>query len=202
VIRFVVIGQNADASGGYLIDDVPGTGGRIDVLLRCVRSALLISHGVRRDVMVYLVLGGSSRAPRVLRFEGAKAKFLRPDERSLAISAKKALRSETTGSGFVEVKPGIAVADGGLGILAAECQPMRPYRLDQGGRDLREVAGIEAPDAAFFVGDHLGFDAPTRVWLTDIGAQSVGLGPVSLQAEDAIAIAANEIDRRRVDIAR
>src|SRR5436189_6123979 len=88
VRRFVVVGQTASASGEFSTEDLPSSGGRIDVLLRCVRAALLVSHGVRRDVIVYLVLGGGPSAPRVLRFSGCDAQFLRPDERSLALLVK------------------------------------------------------------------------------------------------------------------
>src|SRR5271166_6138726 len=102
---FVVIGQNATASDDFLLDDLPGTSGRLDVLLRCVRAATLFSHGLRRDVVVYLVLGGGPRAPRVLRFD-SKARFLRPDERSLGILAKKMLatRADADVRGFVEFR--------------------------------------------------------------------------------------------------
>src|SRR5260370_886010 len=64
VRRFVVIGQQASASNDFSLDDLPGSSGRLDVLLRCVRAALLVSHGLRRDVVVYLVLLGGRHAPR------------------------------------------------------------------------------------------------------------------------------------------
>jgi tRNA pseudouridine-54 N-methylase len=53
---------------------------------------------------------------------------------------------------------------------------------------------IQVDDCAFFVGDHLGFDAATREALRD--AMAVGVGPVSLHAEDAIVTVINELDRR------
>ena len=81
---FVVVGQKATAGGDFLIDDLPGTSGRIDVLVRCLRATLLSSHGLRRDCIAYLVLLGGPRAPRVLRVDGATAQFIRPDERALA----------------------------------------------------------------------------------------------------------------------
>ena len=85
--RFVLLGQRATASPDFLLDDLAGTSGRLDVLLRSLRAALLVSHGLRRDTVVYLVLLGGPRAPTSLRFEGANAKFLRPEERSLATLA-------------------------------------------------------------------------------------------------------------------
>ena len=105
--RFVLIGQTAAASADFSVEDLPGSSGRLDVLLRCVRAALLVSHGLRRDVQVYLVLRGGVSSPVVLRIDGRTAKFLRPDERSLATLVRKTLLAlPAPGSNFVEVRPG------------------------------------------------------------------------------------------------
>ena len=196
--RFVVIGQQAGASNDFSLDDLPGSSGRLDVLLRCVRAALLVSHGVRRDVVVYLVfLGG--RQPRVLRFDGAAAKFVRPDERSLATLVKKALAKaddlQWTARGFVDVKAGIASASGGLADVIADLGCATPFVLDENGADVRDSKDWGRGDVAFFVGDHKGFGEATRTSLAAIGARPIRVGPVSLHAEDAIAVVSNEIDR-------
>jgi tRNA (pseudouridine54-N1)-methyltransferase len=204
--RFVVVGQKAVASGDFLLDDLPGTSGRLDVLLRCVRAAMLYSHGVRRDVVVYLLLGGGPRAPRALRFAGAEAAFLRPDERSLAVLVKKALGADgvdevsgaqTRRDGFAAVRPGIAVANGGLAAVLADVGASRLYVLEEGAPDVRAETEVGGADEAFFVGDHLGFDEPTRAALAAAGARPIGVGPVGVHAEDAVAILSNELDRRR-----
>jgi tRNA (pseudouridine54-N1)-methyltransferase len=194
---FVVLGQTALASDDFALDDLPSTSGRIDVLLRCVRAAVLFSHGIRHDVVVYLVLGGGRRAPRVLRLRGADAKFVRPDERSLATLVKKVLATRADGytSGFVDVRPGIAIASGGLKLVLLNVEGSAMYVLEEGASDLRD----EPPwlgDASFFLGDHRGFDRATRAELARAGARPISVGPVSLHTEDAIAIVSNEIDRR------
>jgi tRNA (pseudouridine54-N1)-methyltransferase len=197
VRRFVVIGRTASASGDFLIDDLPGTSGRLDVLLRCVRAALLFSHGLRHDAVVYLVLCGGPRGPRALRIAGSLAKFIRPDERSLGTLVQKTLAShaDEDADGFVDVKPGVGLARGGLEAVLADLGSAARYLLEEGAPDLRLAPDVGG-DAAFFVGDHLGFEAATRARLLDSGARPVGLGPVALHAEDAIAVVSNEIDRR------
>jgi tRNA (pseudouridine54-N1)-methyltransferase len=196
--RFVIIGQKATASDDFLIEDIPGTSGRLDVLLRCVRAALLISHGIRRDVVVYLVLLGGSRAPRVLRVDAAAARFVRPDERSLATLAKKALANGTDARAgeFVDVRPGISVMCGGLEDAIPDLGAATLYVLDERASDIREIADFGRNDSAFFLGDHLGFDDATRALLEAIGARRMSVGPTSLHAEDVIAIVSNELDRR------
>src|SRR5260370_5505015 len=147
VRRFVVIGQQASASNDFSLDDLPGSSGRLDVLLRCVRAALLVSHGLRRDVVVDLVRLGLRHAPRGLRVDGALAKFVRPDERSLATLVKKVLGAggaSTLAHGFVEVKAGIAISRGGLADVIADLGCATAYILDESGpdvRDSRELGG-------------------------------------------------------------
>src|SRR5512144_2737672 len=102
---FVVVGRTAKADGSVRLDDLPGTSGRLDVLVRSIRAALCVSHGIRRDVRVYLVLLGGP-APRTVRIDGAQAKFIRPDERPLATLLLKTMgRVDREDPRFVEQRP-------------------------------------------------------------------------------------------------
>ncbi len=193
--RWVVIGQRASASADFSLIDLAGTSGRLDVLLRCLRSALLVSHGLRRDTIVYLVLLGGDRAPRTLRVDGAEVRFLRPDERSLATLVQKSLAAPCEGVGFVSVRPGIAVAEGGLDVVLADVSPGPAYVLEKGAADLR-TAPLDPRAPILFVGDHLGLDDASRATLTALGALPIGVGPISVHADDAITITSNELDRR------
>jgi tRNA (pseudouridine54-N1)-methyltransferase len=192
--RFVLIGQRASASPDFLLDDLAGTSGRLDVLLRALRAALMVSHGLRRDAVAYLVLLGGPE-PRSLRFDGATARFLRPEERSLATLVKKTLAVPCETPELTVVRPGIALARGGLEVVLADCAGATPYVLEEGAPDIRD-ATIDGGNTVFFFGDHLGFDAATRATLAALGATPLGLGPVSVHAEDAVALVANELDRR------
>ena len=128
--RLVIVGQRALASPEFLLEDVAGTSGRLDVLLRALRAALLVSHGLRADSVAYLVLLGGPRAPRTLRFEGASARFLRPDEHNLAVLVRKVLAGRTPTErypavgpavrGFAPFRAGIALAEGGLDAVLGD----------------------------------------------------------------------------------
>ena len=191
----VVIGQTADAAGAFSLEDIAGTSGRIDVLVRCVRAALCVSHGLRTDVVVDLVLLGGPRAPRTLRIEGANARFIRPDERSLATLLKKALQADASGTTFVEVKPGVSVRDAGLSALLRELDSATPlYVLDEDAPDIRSVA-IEGGDVVLLIGDHRGFDDESRAHARAAHARPVSVGPISVHADDALTLAMNELDR-------
>lgn len=189
--RFAIVGQRATASPAFSLIDIPGTGGRIDVLLRCLRAALMVSHGLRYDTLVYLVLLGGPRAPRTIRIDGAVAKYLRPDEHQLAILVQKILSIESEGPGFVEKREGIAVANGGLSVVLDECGDLPRYVLAEDGVDVRKVS-LEK-NALFIVGDDRGFDAAHAALLAGVARLSVG--PVSVQADDAVVLLHNELDR-------
>jgi tRNA (pseudouridine54-N1)-methyltransferase len=187
--RFVVLGGKA--TGHFRLNDLPGTSGRLDALLRCLRAALLVSHGVRRGAVVYLVLGGDGV---VLRVEGAGVKFLRPDERSLAVLAQKALAAPRSGGGFTGVRPGVAVADGGLAEVLGDVGALPRFVLDERGEDVRGVA-LPRGGAVYFLGDHLGMSDAVQ---NSLGAKGICVGPVSVHAEDAVAVLCNELDRAGV----
>lgn len=194
---FVVFGREATASGDFLLDDLPGTSGRVDVGLRCVRAALLVSHGLRRDVDVYLVLCKGEAGPVTVRFRGADAQFLRPDERSLAVLLKKVLAVAVPGAAqFVDVRPGVALARGGLHAVVRDLGPVDLYVLEEAGADVRSVADLGARDSAFFLGGPTGFDPETRAALAALEARPLSVGPIAIHAEDAVAIVSNEFDRR------
>ncbi|HET9958482.1 MAG TPA: hypothetical protein VFQ61_28505 [Polyangiaceae bacterium] len=204
--RFVITGQRARASADFLLQDLPSSSGRLDVLLGCLRAGLLVSHGLRRESVVYLILNGGPRAPRVLRFNGAEVRFLRPDERSLAVLVQKALRTEMDHPEFTEVRPGIAVAKGGLECVLNELglsmasslgpESLPPaYSLDERGEDLRSIVDY-GPNPIFFLGDDIGFDAATHERLSRLVRRTISVGPTSLYAEHALSILLNELDRR------
>lgn len=190
---FVILGRTATADDGFLLDDLPGTSGRLDVLLRCVRAALLVSHGVRTDTRIYLVLLGGPRAPRVVRIRGDEAKFVRPDERPLATLLKKSLAHAGTSPAFEPVRPGIAIAAGGLATALDDVGDLPLFVLDENGEDIATVALPK--EAVLVIGDHLGLDEAARETLLARKARALAIGPVSIHSDDAVAVVTNAMDR-------
>jgi tRNA pseudouridine-54 N-methylase len=114
----------------------------------------------------------------------------------LAVLARKVLASEHSAAGFAEVRPGVALAPGGLDVALADLGDGTVYLLDREGPDLRDAVGIEDPRSVFVLGDDSGLDPESRAALTRRGARTLGVGPLDLHAEDVVAIVANEVDRR------
>jgi len=185
---FAIIGHLARTDGGFSLNDLPGSGGRMDILCRCVNTALFLSHDLRRDRDCYLVLRGGPVPPKTIRFSGLDVRSLSPDERSAGALIKKAL-SIPTGSKFREAAPGVSVRKGGLAELMTE----HVFGvLDEKGTDIR-TAGI-LPDA-FLLSDHLNFTAEEESEVKQCPRFSVG--PACIHADHTITIVNNELDRRR-----
>jgi tRNA (pseudouridine54-N1)-methyltransferase len=140
-------------------------------------------------VVVYLVLLGGPRAPRTIRFHGATAKFLRPDERSLATVIRKILARADDGPAFVETRNGVAIASGGVEVVLADAGGATAYVLEENAPDIRDRE--LASDGIYFIGDHVGLDRAAIP-----GARPLSVGPVSLHSEDVVTLVTNELDRR------
>lgn len=197
VRHFAIVGQKARASEDFLLEDFPGTSGRLDVLVRCLRAALLSSHGIRRDVVVYLVLRGGPLAPRVVKVDGATVTFLRPDERSLAVTMKKVLadRADEATREWVTVRPGFSVVRGDFERVLEDVGDATPYVLEMGAEDIRGFDELARRSELFVIGDHLGLPDDVLAELAARGARRVALGPVSVHADDAVTLVTNELDR-------
>ena len=187
MLRFLITGHHACTDGDFSLNDLPGSGGRMDVLCRCVTSSLFLSHDLRRDVECYLVLAGDPHSPRTLLFRGSEIRYLSPDERSAGSLIKKALGT-ICGDLFRESSPGVYIRRGGLERLLRE-HPCAV--LDEDGDDIRHAEFL--PDV-FVLSDHLDFTPDERELLAGLPAYSVG--PRPLHADHAITVLLNEVDRR------
>lgn len=192
--RFVVLGSRARSSADFKLHALGDSGGRMDILVRCIRAALLEAGGVRRDTLLDLLLLGPDEAPLVLRLDGRTIRGLRPDEARNARTVQRALAARHRGAGAEMVAPGIMAAPMDLEALLHATGGTR-FVLAREGRDLRETSW--EGDVTFVLGDDKGISADQRELLDRIGATTVSLGPVELHTEDAIAVVHNELDRRR-----
>jgi tRNA (pseudouridine54-N1)-methyltransferase len=184
---FAVVGHLSPTGDGFTLDDLPGSAGRMDILCRCVNAALSISHGIRRDTGIHLILLGPPAPPKDLLMQGSAVRSLSPDERSTAALLRKAL-ALPVGESFRESSPGILVRRGGLAGLVAEGE----YAvLSEDGRDVRTIPDLSG---GFLLSDHLDFTAGEEEVLSALPRISVG--PRVLHADHAITVLQNELDRR------
>lgn len=192
--RFVIIGHRAATTGDFKLDDIAGGAGRLDVLVRCVNSALFLSHGIRRDCEAYLVLQGGEDAPKTVVFRGESVKYLNPDERSTASLIRNALM-KPLGEEEIQSTPGVYVSRRSLAQVLDELSAKgRIVYLREDGEDCR---GYEFPgDPVFVLGDDRDPTPEEEALLESHGPDRIRLGPLSLHANHCITIVQNEMDRR------
>ncbi len=187
MIRFAVLGHLAHTAGDFSLSDMPGGAGRMDILCRCVTTSLFLSHGMRRDVEVYLVLLGPPNPPKTVLFSGEKVRYLSPDERSAGSLIKKALELPA-GDEFRESTQGVYVRKGGLFELISAY----PFvLLGESGADVRKTAHLPGN---YLLSDHLNLTEEETLQIGDLPVYSVG--PKSLHADHTITVLLNELDRR------
>ncbi|MCL7414107.1 MAG: tRNA (pseudouridine(54)-N(1))-methyltransferase TrmY [ANME-2 cluster archaeon] len=202
--EFIVVGHKAVTDGQFSLNDLPGSAGRMDIMCRCVNSALFLSHDLRRDTIIYLVLLGAPGPPKIVRFSGRDVRYLNPDERSSGSLIKKALELKAAVR-WKESTPGVWVRQGGLKDVLAELNLDTEgivsglYYLHEDGTDIRgEMEGTLYQRTIFILGDHEGMTADEEHIIVNAGARSLNVGPFSLHADHCIIVVNNELDRKNV----
>ncbi|MFB6222326.1 MAG: tRNA (pseudouridine(54)-N(1))-methyltransferase TrmY [Haloarcula sp.] len=189
--QFVIIGHDAPTTPEFSLDDLAGAAGRLDVLCRCVTSAFFLSHDIREDVRVHLVLSDEY----TVTFEGSDLRRLNPDERSTAALIRKALedREEVIGHMPVETSPGVSLT--GRGFEETLEDVARRGTVVQLHEDGEAVVDVEPPsDPVFVLSDHRDFRGDEATLLADHADERVSLGPARLHADHAITVAHNYLD--------
>jgi tRNA (pseudouridine54-N1)-methyltransferase len=189
---FIIIGHKA-VTGTFSLNDLPGAAGRMDILCRCVNAALFLSHDLRRDVRVFLVMKGEPSPPKLIRFDGATIRYLSPDERSAASLIKKALEKNVQDF-WTESTPGVSVRKGDLDILLMELDTKIIY-LREDGEDIRKNKFGEAFNPLFLLGNHLGLTDDEERIVAGYDTEITSVGPLSLHADHCIVLLHNEMDR-------
>jgi tRNA (pseudouridine54-N1)-methyltransferase len=186
--QFVVLAHELSASADVSLDDLPGAG-RLDLLCRCVTSALLLSHDIRGAVDVHLVIDGY-----VIRFDGAELRRLNPDERSTAALIRDALaiRDEAIGAMAATASPGVSIRQGGFEAALERLDSTPIVQLHAEGRPIVEL--VPPTDPVFVLSDHREFTESERAVLAEFADEHVSLGPHALHADQAITVAHNYLD--------
>lgn len=187
--RILFLASRATTAPGFRLEDLPGAG-RLDLVCRVVGASFCVSHGLRKDVRLDLLLRGPPDPPRALRLDGGALRSLNPDERSTAALLQKALAVRPTGTYWQAGPAGFSIARADLGDLVDGPVVL----LDEAGTDVRE-ADLPA-DAVYALGDDRGFTEEDLALLKAKAVATVRLGPRSLHADQCVTLLHNELDRR------
>lgn len=187
--QFVVLGHDAPLSSEFSLDDLAGGAGRLDVLCRCVNSALCLSHAIRKDVRVWLVLQDEF----TVRFEGSELRNLNPDERSTAALIKNALNEKDGAIGHMaaESSPGVFISRRGFEEVLDETEGT-VIELHENGEPVGNVD--PSTDPVFVLSDHRDFTEREAELLTERADARIRVGPKRLHADHTITVMHNWLD--------
>ena len=189
---FILKASKAKTSKDFSLNDMPGDGGRMDIIARCVNSAFFLSHDLRKDTEFIAVLEGEPNPPVTLRFVGSKLRYLSPDERCTGGLIKKAL--EKVSEKETESTPGIFVSKKSFSEVISEIDCGMIY-LHEDGEDIQTLP-IESDKICFVLGDHFGLSEEDEALLKN--AKRVSISPMVLHADHCIIIVHNVFDRKNL----
>ena len=194
---FVITGHKAVTTGDFKLDDIAGGAGRLDILVRCVNSAFFLSHDLRKDVEIYLVLEGGEAAPKTVVFKGSELRYLNPDERSTASLIRNALLKPVKQGEEVRSSPGVYVTKMSFyDVLDLLAQKGEFVYLKEDGIDCRDYTFPENP--IFVLGDNRDLIEEEEAALVSHSPDKICIGPHSLHADHCMIIVHNEADRKSV----
>ncbi|ADB58497.1 tRNA (pseudouridine(54)-N(1))-methyltransferase TrmY [Archaeoglobus profundus] len=190
---FLIVGNKA-VTKPFSLKDLAGSAGRMDIICRCIAQALFISHGIRRDVEVYVLLLGEPDPPKALKIVGSEVRYMAPDERNIGGIIRKALSLKVDYS-WKRSTPGVYIARKNLIDLLEELsKKYNVVYLREDGVDIRDVAcRLENP--LFVLGDHIGLREEDEKTVMKYAKIVVSVSKLSLQADQCIVIVHYELDR-------
>ncbi len=192
---FVITGHKAVTTGDFKLDDIAGGAGRLDILVRCVNSAFFLSHDLRKDVEIYLVLEGGEDAPKTVIFKGSDLRYLNPDERSTSSLIRNALLKKVQQGEEIRSSPGVYVTRMSFADVLERLSKVGSFvYLKEDGVDCREYEFPENP--IFVLGDNYDPTEEEEQLLMSYSPDKICIGPYSLHADHCMIIVQNEADRR------
>ncbi|MBE6525682.1 MAG: tRNA (pseudouridine(54)-N(1))-methyltransferase TrmY, partial [Thermoplasmata archaeon] len=154
-----------------------------------------LSHDLRKDVELYLVLLGGEDAPKTVRFDGKELRYLNPDERSTASLIRNAVIKKLEEDREIRSSPGVFVSRKSFEQLMEELSETSNFiYLREGGTDIREYEFPENP--CYILGDDRDPTPEEEEIMAKYKFDKISLGPVSLHANHCMIIVHNEMDRR------
>lgn len=196
--RFVVLGHRAVSSSGFSLNDLCGSAGRLDVLLRCINSAFFLSHDLRQDVELYLVLQGEPAPPKTIRLRGDELRYLNPDERSTGALIRNALMKKEVGQGEeIKSTPGIYISKAGFSDILKKLSEISDIvYLKEDGEGIESLDSQN--DITFILSDDRNFDDEEEAEILKHKPNTFSLGPTSYHSDHCITVVNWYLDNHNV----
>lgn len=198
-MRTFILWSRAITSPNFNLKDLPSSGKRLDIVARCIISALWLSHKLREETQIFAVLNGAPSPPKTLLFT-PEIKRVSPDERSIALWIKKALSKHAgrRDKEWVSLSNGIKISGKSFQDVIKDLkeESCNFYLLHERGKNIEEIEIKENP--VFVLGDHKGIPKNEEAFVLREG-EKISLGKKSYLASSCISIVQWICDMRGVE---
>ncbi|MEM5875217.1 MAG: tRNA (pseudouridine(54)-N(1))-methyltransferase TrmY [Candidatus Aenigmatarchaeota archaeon] len=167
--------------------------GRMDLVARCVSTAIFLSYSLRKDVKFHVVLNGPPSPPITITFFTNELKNVSPDERNIASHIRIAIRNLGKKENS---EPGIYVRKISFENLVKEKineYGNSVFYLHKDGEDIKKI--IIKKDFVVILGDNKGVPKINEKFLEKMNVKKVSLGRIEYLSSQCIAIFNYEVDR-------
>ncbi len=178
---FVLFARKARSDSNFKLSELVEAG-RMDLVSRCISSALWISHKAREDSRIFIVLNGPSKPPVTICFQGSEFATVYVDENKNALWIKDIL-SQDFGREWLYYK-GVKVARKSFQEVLSELDGPK-YILHEKGEFVGNVKLKENP--VIILGDQIGLPDKEEKFALREG-EKISLGKNVYMASSCIAI--------------
>ncbi|VVB76198.1 tRNA (pseudouridine(54)-N(1))-methyltransferase [Candidatus Tiddalikarchaeum anstoanum] len=186
--EFLLLASKAKTTPDFDVNNLVGAG-RMDLVCRVVSNSLCVSNNIRKDTIIHVSLNGARDPPKLLSVYGDKIIGIQPDEKTIGILIRDALSKKE--------KTGITVSKISFeAFLKEKIKTHQLVYLEKSGKDIRTNSFKK--DVLFILGDYAGLPDKTELFLDNLGAERISLGPAMLLASQCVTIIHNELDRKIV----
>ena len=195
--EFILLARKGVTSSKLIkLKDLPGSG-RMDLVVRCISTAIFISEAVRKDVIFHVVLSGKPNPPVLISFHSWDLRRFYPDERNIASHIKIALeRFEQNNFKFTESESGVFVQKKSFQELIKEMVNQKKFLIyfHQKGIPIEEFQLKK--NFVAIVGDHKGLDKKSELFLKRLKIPFVSLNKkITYLASQVISIVHYLVDK-------
>lgn len=189
---FVLYARKARTDSNFKLDDLINVG-RMDLVARCISSALWLSHNVREDARIFVVLNGPPKPPVTICFQGSKLAKVYVDERTNANWIKNILTMKF-GKEWLELE-GTKVSRKSFQEVLTELSG-KNYVLHEKGEFIENVKIEKNP--IFLLGDQIGLPDKEEKFALRNG-EKISLGKNVYLASSCISIINWVCDKNGID---
>ncbi len=164
--EFILVARKGVTSSKLIsFKDLPGSG-RMDLVARCISTAIFISEAIRKDVIFHIVLEGKPNPPVLISFQSWKLRRFYPDERNIASHIKIALE-KFEGNNFepTESESGVFVQKKSFQELIKEMINQKKFLIYFHRKGVPVEEFQLKKNFVAILGDHKGLDNKSELFL-------------------------------------